>query len=103
MRERRPERNFPQHLAAFSLYVPFAAMLVGLFAGGLAKEEPETAIGIAWFNVTLIVLGFLAGIVALSLMRRVGRKGVLWLALGGIILNGVLISVNLRSILGLFR
>jgi hypothetical protein len=58
--------------------------LMGMITGGL--------------SILLIVLGFVFGIIALSGVRRHGRKGILGRAIAGIIINGFLIAVMILSI-----
>src|SRR3954470_15206074 len=89
--------SFGEQAARFSLYVPLAVILVGCFSR--STTEPGVAAALAWFNVALIVAGFLLGIVALLSIRKFGPERILRRAIFGILFNGLAIAL-LVSVLG---
>jgi uncharacterized membrane protein YeaQ/YmgE (transglycosylase-associated protein family) len=91
--------------AKFSLYSPFAVLLLGCATnamrqgnatqqGGVTpKDMAGVAVAMAWLNIVLMVAGLLAGLFALISMRRFGRKGILSRSLAGVAINGALVGV----------
>lgn len=99
MRDRIEKQNIGQNLARFSLYIPFVVFAIGFCFSSMLQKERDTAVVIGFFNLALIALGFLAGIIALFQMIRFGRTGILYRAIAGIIFNGLVLA----SIVALFR
>lgn len=92
MRERPQKQNLGEQAARFSLYVPVAVVMLGFCVSTMMQRERSTILAIAYFNLVLMVLGFLAGVIALVAMRKFGREGILYRAVGGVILNGLLLA-----------
>lgn len=79
-----------EQAARFSLYAPFVAFLIGAIGRG-AGTEPGVGIALFSINMLLILAGFGLGIFALFSMRRYGRQYILGRAIGGLLLNGIVI------------
>ena len=92
MRQRPPKQNLGEQAARFSLYVPVAVLMLGFCISTMLQKERSTVLAIAYFNLVLMVLGFLAGVIALVAMKKYGREGILYRAVGGVILNGLLLA-----------
>ncbi len=103
MRERVEKQSIGEQLARFSLYVPLVVMVLGFCTTGITERERDVGIALFYFNVALIVSGFLAGIAALISISRFGRSGILYRALGGIILNGIVIVATFAFLLPVIR
>src|SRR5688572_19184773 len=87
----RPKQSFGEQAARFSLYAPFAVLLIGLLTLG-NRDQWGVGITIGVINILLLVAGLGLGIVALLSMRRFGRERILGRAIVGILLNGLAVG-----------
>jgi hypothetical protein len=88
---RAKDQTLGEQAARFSLYAPFVAFLIGAIGRG-AHTEPGVGIALFSINMLLILAGFALGIFALVSMRRYGRQYILGRAIGGLLLNGIVIA-----------
>lgn len=88
------EKPFAFQAAQASLLAPLASIGVGFVVNvGMGTQAAPLARLIAgYLCVLLIILGFLFGCIALLGARGHGRQGLLWRAVCGIALNGVLLA-----------
>ena len=95
------KRPFAAQAAQVSLLAPIAAIVVGVVVnvGIGVKPSPVVSIITGCLCVLLIVSGFVLAIVALTGVRRYGKKGILGFALAGICINTVLIVFMVIGIL----
>ena len=103
MRERPQKQSLGEQLARFSLYVPVVILVLGFCTTGVTQRDRSVGVALFYLNVTLIVLGFLAGIGALVSMSRFGKSGILGRAIGGLLLNGLAIGALLAFLTPLVR
>ena len=95
--------SFAPRVAIFSLVVPVVAGVLGLLSTHLRTSISAT--GADWPGVMiaisglLVLAGVVASILALVLAQRPGQKGMLGLALAGLLLNfGIAMAVDLPNV-----
>jgi hypothetical protein len=86
-------RSFAQNVALFSLLAPIAAAGFDYFANSLRNEDPLVGRVLGLTAIILVPVGLAASVIALAFIPRLGKTGILWQALGGLSLNGVLMVV----------
>jgi hypothetical protein len=96
---RAKNQTLGEQAARFSLYAPFVVFLIA--AIGRGSHEPGVAIALVSINMLLILAGFVLGIFALVSIRRYGSQYILGRAIGGLLLNGMAITVILIFVLPL--
>ena len=87
----RPTNTFGEQAARFSVYVPVCVLLIGCFAR--SNSDPNVSLILFWLNVSLILAGFVLGIIVLLSMKQYGTEGILGRAIAGILLNGLCIGL----------
>ncbi|HWE96457.1 MAG TPA: hypothetical protein VG269_21020 [Tepidisphaeraceae bacterium] len=95
---RTKNQTLGEQAARFSLYAPFVAFLIGAIGRG-ARTEPGVAIALFSINMLLILAGFALGIFALVSIRRYGSQYILGRAIGGLLLNGIVIAALILFLL----
>jgi len=85
------KQSFGEQAAKFSLYAPLAAIGLGIVTAGV-REQSVMLYAIPILNLTLLAAGLVLGIVALISMKRFGTEGILGRAIGGIVLNGIVLA-----------
>jgi hypothetical protein len=85
------KQSFGEQAAKFSLYAPLVAIGLGIVTAGV-REQSVMLYAIPILNLTLLVAGFILGIVALMSMKRFGTERILGRAIGGIVLNGIVLA-----------
>lgn len=92
--------SFGVQAAKFSMYAPAVAFVLGLFllsqpgdstAG--AKTMAQVRIAVGGLNAALLLGGLAMGVVALSLVGKFGREGILGRAIVGVTVNGLLVGL----------
>jgi hypothetical protein len=96
---RRSGGSFGRQAAMFSLLAPLVAITMAAILMGM-QPSPDGS-GVQWGKIVvggigalLVLAGFVLAIVALSLMTRVGRRGILGFALAGLILNASVVALG---------
>src|SRR6266436_2366225 len=96
---RRSVGSFGRRAALFSMLAPLVAITMAAILMGM-QPSPDGS-GVQWGKIavggigTLLVLaGFVLAIIALSLMTRDGRRGILGFALAGLILNASVVALG---------
>jgi len=89
-------QSFGEQAARFSLYAPFVVLGLGICT---LENQKYSGVGIvvAVTNLVLITLGFVLGVSALVSMKWFGRRRILWRAVVGVALNGVLLLAVLAA------
>jgi hypothetical protein len=96
-------RAFPVQAAKFSLYSALFAFVINCFAVQGGRAMPAIAnLLIAVICGVLILGGFVLGIVALAKNRRTKLPGVTGYAVGGILINGLFLVLNVVLFTRLF-
>lgn len=89
---RKEGESFAAQAARCSLFIPMLTIVVNVLSGSLKAASPEFGVFLGWL-LMLIYLGcFGLAIYALLMIRRHGRKGILGFALGGLVLNLLIIA-----------
>lgn len=89
---RKEGEPFAAQAARCSLFIPLLAIVVNVFSGSLKKATPEFGVFLGWV-LFLVYLGcFGLAIYALFMIRKHGRKGILGFAVGGLVLNLLIIA-----------
>jgi hypothetical protein len=85
----RSNQSPGEQAARFSLYAPLVVFVIGIFS---RSSHGELGVAIALFsiNVFLIIVGFGLGVLALFSMQWYGPERILGRAVGGVLLNGLL-------------
>ena len=92
------KKPFAYQAAQASLLAPVISIVTSVIING-GGSLPPLARGIAGIScIFLILLGFIFGIMALSGIRRHGKKGILGRAIAGLCINGILIVFMIASI-----
>lgn len=84
---------FALQAAKFSLYSPFIMFLLGCVLRNVVGGQHVVATVISAIVVLTTLAAFVMGFVGVVLGTRLGRTGIIVRSIGGIFLNGVLISI----------
>jgi hypothetical protein len=94
---RGEKQSFGEQAARFSLYAPFAVLIIGLLTAG-NRNQPGVAMTMLVINIVVVFAGLGLGIAALILMSRYGRQRILGRAAVGVALNGLLVAVVVMAL-----
>jgi hypothetical protein len=93
-------KTFYHRAATFCLWSPFIGIIITFF--GRMSPPPQTSVEAAanaTYNAAVPVLGFIAGIVALSGVKRHGSAGILWKAVTGMSIFLLMVLMAIPSFL----
>jgi len=93
-------QSFGEQAARFSLYAPFAVLIIGVLTAH-NRNEPGVATAMLIISIILILAGLGLGVTALILMGRYGRRRILGRAVVGVGFNGLIAVVVVMALLPL--
>jgi len=99
------KKPFAFQAAQASLFAPLVAIGLSMVAnvGMGSQATPLARMIVGSVSSLFILLGFGLGIIALTGVRRHGKKEIFGRAIAGICINGILIALMIVSIPGLMR
>lgn len=92
-----------KQIAQFAVASPLVAWGIMMFLGDDVRSSRWAALALGLVFVSMTVAGLIASIVALGLVRKYGRKGLLGWGLSGLLLNILMImlfGIGIAAVLG---
>lgn len=96
----KPSQNFGMQAAKASWVAPIVAVALNVISNSAMQGRTEKAI-IGFASLAIYLIGLVSGIIALSLVRKYGRRGILIPAIVGVCINGSLVVLFGVVIVGL--
>jgi hypothetical protein len=83
-------RSLAQKAARFSLFAPLIVIAIGVLTRGITESSPGFVRVVLLVDLGVLLAGVAAGVAALLGIPRHGASGIVWQALGGVILSAAL-------------
>jgi len=96
------KESFGVQAAKFSLYAPLMVLVVGFVSNISQRNGQAVALTLFGLNMLIIVVGLALGLLALAMIPKFGKQGILIRALLGTAINLTLLVLTLVVVLPLF-